>query len=177
MEAKTRRDRRPATGSPDSGPTGRATVAFLWGLLGVVLLFATAVVRLGARALETVSAGLGPWEWVALVALTAAFVYGEGVRALQRRWVPWVIQRLRMLHHEPRAWYRALAPLHAMAFIGARPRAMAAAWAGSLAIVLAVLVVSRFPAPWRGIVDFAVASALLWATLVLIVTGVRAARD
>lgn len=177
MEAEPRLRGGSATEPPASPASRPATVAFLWGLLGVVLLFAAAVYRLGGRALETVSAGLGPWEWLALAVLTVVFVYGEGVRALQRRWVPWVIDRLRMLHDEPRAWYRALAPLHAMAFIGARPRTMAAAWAGSIAIFIAVLVVSRFPAPWRGIVDFAVASALLWATLVLIVTGMRAARD
>lgn len=149
------------------------TLTFAWGLLGVVALFLYAVFRLGRRAIETVAAGLSGWEWLALVVLTAAFVYGEGVRALQRRWVPWMIARLQALRHERRGWYRALAPLHAMAFIGAPPRLIAAAWAGSLAIALAVVIVSRLPDPWRGIVDFAVASALLWATACMIVAGVR----
>jgi hypothetical protein len=150
--------------------------AYVWGLAGVVALFATAVIRLGSRGIEAVRTGLGPAEWLILVLLSAAFVWGEGVHALQRKWVPWVIERLQALRHEGRTWYRALAPLHAMAFIGAPPRTMARAWAGCAAIIVAVLVVSRFPQPWRGIVDIAVASALLWATLVLIVTGVRAAR-
>jgi hypothetical protein len=158
---------------PQQKRAASSHVAYFWGLLGVVLLFATAVLRLGERGVDAVRAGLGAGEWLVLVVLTAAFVYGEGVRALQRRWVPWVLARLRMLDGERRAWYRALAPLHAMAFIGAPRRLIAAAWGGSFAIFLAVLVVSRFPDPWRGIVDFAVASALLWATLVLIVTGVR----
>lgn len=147
--------------------------AVWWGLAGVVLLFATAVFRLGGRGIATVIQGLGPWEWVALVSLTAAFVYGEGVRALQRKYVPWMISRVEELRHESRAWYRLLAPLHAMALIGAPPRTLVKAWGGSVAIFLAVLIVSRFPEPWRGITDFAVASALAWATCIMIVAGTR----
>jgi hypothetical protein len=161
----------PATPQPTQ--LAASHIAYFLGLLGVVVLFATAVLRLGERGINAVRGGLTTGEWIALVMLTALFVYGEGVRALQRRWVPWVLDRLRMLDDEHRNWYRALAPLHAMGLIGAPARLLAAAWAGSFAIFLAVLVVSRFPDPWRGIVDFAVASALLWATLVLIVTGVR----
>jgi hypothetical protein len=169
------------TSTPGAGRTtapgaGRASVAYYWGLAGVICLFAFAVYRLGMRGVITVAGGLAAWEWVSLAVLTVAFVYGEGVRALQRRWVPWVIGRLHLLDGDRRTWYRALAPLHAMAFIGAPPKLMAAAWAGSIAIFLAVLIVSSFPDPWRGIVDFAVASALLWATLVLAVQGVRRRR-
>jgi hypothetical protein len=148
-------------------------VAFAWGVLGVAVLFATAVLRLGARGLATVSAGLTGWQWLALAALTTVFVYGEGVRALQRKWVPWALGRLVALREERRTWYLLLAPLHAMAFIGAPARTLARAWAGTVAIVFAVLVVSRFPDPWRGITDIAVASALAWATVVLVVGGVR----
>jgi hypothetical protein len=158
-----------------SRPT-RHEASFVWGMIGVIALFSYAVVRLGARGVAAIAGGLSAFEWTALAALTAVFVYGEGVRALQRRWVPWVIGRLELLHDEPRAWYRALAPLHAMAFIGAPARLIAAAWAGSIAIFVAVLIVSRFPEPWRGIVDFAVASALAWATIALTVQGTRSLR-
>jgi hypothetical protein len=164
------------SGSPHRPRPTRHEVSFVWGLLGVIALFSYAVVRLGARGVAAIAGGLSAFEWAALAALTAAFVYGEGVRALQRRWVPWVIARLELLHNEPRAWYRVLAPLHAMAFIGAPVRLIAAAWAGSIAIVIAVLIVSRFPDPWRGIVDFAVASALAWATFALITQGMRSLR-
>jgi hypothetical protein len=151
-------------------------LGMLWGLTGVVALFTMAVVRLGARGIAAIADGLTMGEWIALLALTAVFVYGEGVRALQRKWVPWVVARLELLRTERRGWYLALAPLHAMALIGAAPRLVAAAWAGSFTIFLAVLIVSRFPDPWRGIVDFAVASALAWATVALVVQGLRANR-
>jgi hypothetical protein len=160
-----------------SGPYRRlARLAYCWGLFGVVALFAYAVLRLGTRGIATVAAGLAGWEWLVLALLTVAFVYIEGVRALQRRWVPWVAGRLQSLRTERCAWYLALAPLYAMALIGAPPRLLAAAWAGAAAIAVAVAAVSRFPDPWRGMVDVAVASALFWATLVLIATGASGLR-
>lgn len=144
-----------------------------WGVLGVTLVFSSAAWRLAERGFQTLRAGIGPWEWLALILLTGAFVYGEGVRALQRKYVPFVIRRLDTLRHE-NVGYRLLAPLYAMALIGATPRTLAKAWAGSIAIVVAVMVVSRFTEPWRGITDLAVASALAWGTGALLIIGVRA---
>lgn len=143
-----------------------------WGLFGVVLLFVQAVVRLGSRGVSAVQGGLSTMEWVALIILTVVFVYGEGIRALQRRWVPHLVERLRRLPAEPLT-YRIAAPLYAMSLLGAPRRTVVLAWAGVLGIILAVLVVSRFPDPWRGITDFAVAAALAWATVALLLTAAR----
>jgi hypothetical protein len=152
-----------------AGPAG------WWGVLGVAFIFASAAWRLGERGVMTVRAGLGPWEWAALAGLTAVFVYGEGVRALQKKYIPFVIRRVDAVRRE-HIVYRILAPLHAMALVGAPPGILARSWGGSLAIVLAVLIVRGFAEPWRGIVDFAVASALAWATVALIVLAARSAR-
>jgi hypothetical protein len=48
-----------------------------------------------------------------------------------------------------------------MSLVGAPRRTLARAWLGVALIVLAVLVVRSLPEPWRGIVDAAVAAALL----------------
>ncbi|HSJ06720.1 MAG TPA: hypothetical protein VK936_08460 [Longimicrobiales bacterium] len=146
-----------------------------WGVLGVAFVFASAAFRLGERGVITMRAGLGPWEWAALAGLTAVFVYGEGVRALQRKYIPFVIRRVDAVRRE-HIVYRVLAPLHAMALVGAPPGILVRAWGGSLAIVAAVLIVRGFAEPWRGIVDFAVAAALSWGTVALIVLAARAAR-
>lgn len=151
-------------------------VAYLWGLAGVTLLLGTAVLRLGSRGLTTLQAGLEPAQWLILAGLTAGFVYMEGVRAFQQRWVPRVVGRLAALRTDRRAWYRALAPLHAMGFISPSVRTVALSWGGTALIVAAILVVSRFPDPWRGIVDIAVAAALLYGTLALIVAAARSWR-
>jgi hypothetical protein len=144
-----------------------------WAVGGVVFLFAEAAWRLGLRGVAAIRGGLTPFEWVALLLMTAAFVYGEGVRALQRRWVPYVITRIERLHTEPSVLYRLAAPFYAMSLIGPTRRSAVRAWAGVAAIIVAVLVVSRFPDPWRGIVDLAVAAALTWGALVLIAGAVR----
>jgi hypothetical protein len=144
--------------------------------MGVAFVFGSAAWRLGERGVMTMRAGLGPWEWAALAGLTAVFVYGEGVRALQRKYIPFVLRRVTAVRHE-HIVHRVLAPLHAMALVGAPPGILARSWGGSLAIVIAVLIVRGFAEPWRGIVDFAVASALSWATVALIVLAARSTRS
>lgn len=149
------------------GPEGRDEARLdiahsMWMLVGVSALFAFAIYRLGGRGLATVRQGLSGGEWAALVVLTAGFVYGEGVRALDRRWVPGLLERARHVRRDRRLVVRILAPLHGLALIGAPRRRMARAWMGTAAIVLAVAIVQTFPAPWRGITDLAVAAALTW---------------
>jgi hypothetical protein len=143
------------------------TPAMWWGIAGVALLFASAAYRLGERGIDTIAGGLNATQWLVLAALTAVFVYGEGVRALERKYVPHVMRRVELLREEPRTWYRLLAPLHALTLIGAARGLLLRAWAGTFAIVIAVAVVRSFPEPWRGITDFAVAAALAWGTWAL----------
>jgi hypothetical protein len=152
------------------------TLAALWAVLGVTLLFATAVLRLGARGIALIRSGLAPAEWVLLAVVTAAFVYGEGVRALDQRYVPFLMRRVRELRAESHPVHRVLAPLYALALIGAPGRARLRAWAGMLAIAAAVLIVRGLPEPWRGTIDFAVAAALTWGLAALLQKAWRTLR-
>ncbi|MFW6084942.1 MAG: hypothetical protein ACODAA_07000, partial [Gemmatimonadota bacterium] len=150
-----------ASPASDAAPRiGR--VASLWAVSGVAALFAWAVIRLGWYGVVTIREGLDPVHWLALGGLTVAFVYGEGYRALERRWVPHLYRRARALRTESSAAVRLLAPLHGLSLIAASRRHLLRAWLGTLAIVGAVFVVRALPTPWRGIIDFAVAAALLW---------------
>lgn len=142
-----------------------------WALTGVALLFGYAVVRLGIRGIQTILAGLEAGEWAALLVLTALFVWGEGIRALQQRYMPFVIERARSLPRERSGLYHVLAPFYAMALIGARRGLLVKAWAGTAAIAVAVVLVAALPPPWRGIVDFAVAAALAWGLGALVRQG------
>lgn len=137
-------------------------VSVAWALGGVCLLFAAAVARLAARGLQTVRDGLEPGEWGALVLLVVLFLVGEGWGALQRKWVPSLIDRARALPARRGVVFRVLAPLYGMSLIGAPRKRLLRAWAGTAAIVTAVLAVRTFPEPWRGMVDLAVAAALVW---------------
>lgn len=149
-------------------------VAAWWGLVGVALTFAISVARLAERGIATIRAGLEPGEWIGLVVLVILFVYGEGVRGLQRRWIPAVLRRVAALRSEPRVSLRLLAPLHAMMLVGAPKGTLWRAWAGVGAIVAAVFIVRGLPEPWRGITDLAVACALGWGLIVIVAGAPRA---
>ena len=137
----------------DTESTG-AAIASGWALLGVALLFSSAIYRLGGRGLDVIrGGGLTPFQWVLF---------------LGRRWVPRVVARACALPGERNPVLKVLAPLYAMSLVGAPRRDTLRAWTVTASIVTAVVVVRTFPEPWRGIVDFAVASALAWS-LVLIV--------
>lgn len=155
------------------GPLGR--VAAVWALVGVSGLFGAAVFRLGRRGVDTIVGGLTPTYWGVLLALTCVMVYGEGILALQRRWVPKLIERARAVRGEP-LWLQMLGPLYGLSLVGAPPKRVLRAWLGTSAIVAAVLIVRSLPEPWRGIVDFAVASALGWGLLMIVVNAPRAFR-
>ncbi|UCC25940.1 MAG: hypothetical protein JSU98_02345 [Gemmatimonadales bacterium] len=148
--------------------------AALWALGGVSLLLLFAAVRLGRRGIETVQAGLGPVEWTGLILLVLLFVVGEGWGALQRKWVPRVVERAVALRRGGPLHFRILAPLYGMSLIGGCARSLARAWAGTFSIVVAVLIVRTFPDPWRGIVDLAVASALVWGVAAIVAAGGKA---
>jgi hypothetical protein len=143
-------------------------VASVWALVGVSLLFGFAVVRLSGRGFGTVSAGLTPTQWLVLSLGVAFFVYTEGVMALERRWVPRLVDRARELRGESRVLHRALAPLYGMSLIGATPSRLRRAWLGVAAIVLLVTLIRALPEPWRGIVDLSVAAALTWGVIAIL---------
>ncbi len=139
-----------------------------WTLIGVAALFTSAIYRLGTRGVATIQAGLGWGEWLVLVLLTVAFVYGEGFRALDRRWVPRLVERALLLRDEPRVLMRLVAPLYGLSLVGAARDDLIRGWLLTTAILGAVLIVRALPDPWRGIVDFAVAAALAWGLVAIL---------
>lgn len=159
------------------GDAGLGTVATAWALVGPALLFLFAIYRLGKRGVATVQEGLAGWEWGILLALTVAFVVGEGIGALQERWVPRLVERASQLRHGGGVLHRLLAPLYGMSLIGAPPARMVRSWALTLGIVVMVLIVRAFPEPWRGITDLAVAAALLWGLGAIVVRAPEAFRS
>ena len=138
-----------------------------WTVLGVAAILAWAVYRLGGRGLDVIQQGLDGFEWLVLVVLTTGFVYGEGVRSLDRKWVPSVVERARRLR-EKSVLLWILAPLYGLSLVGTERKELVRGWLGTSAIVAMVLLVRAFPAPWRGIIDFAVAAALSWGVVAIL---------
>jgi hypothetical protein len=148
--------------------TMRELAITTWAVSGVGLFFVEAVARLGARTVRLLRGGLDTTGWVALVVVVALFCYGEGYRALQRRFVPHVIARAVAFGTTGSGCLPLLgAPLHAMSLVGASRRDLVRAWVGVGLIVMAIVVVRALPAPWRGIVDAGVTAALAWGLVAL----------
>ena len=154
--------------SRSSEPRRLDQLVTAWALAGVGCTLVIAVVRLSTRGWTTVTNGLSPIEWGVLALTGTVFFYGEGVMALERRWVPRVVKRARQLRSENGAAVRIGGPLYAMGLIGAPPRHLLRTWLGLAAIIAAILIVRSFQEPWRGMVDLSVAAALAWGTIALI---------
>ena len=171
MTSTRRRDGGDEPGDAASGPP--SGWAPWWGVAGVSVLFLSASWRLGLRGVEAILGGLDPFQWAVLVLLTGAFVWGEGHRVLARRYAPFAVERAGRLGPARPLLLRALAPLYAMALVGPERALVVRAWLGTIAIVAAVLIVRAFPDPWRGITDFAVAAALAWGMVGVLVEARR----
>lgn len=161
--------RRPLVAGAVRPQDSRVNLAAWWAVAGLVLLFGSAVFRLGSRGVDALAQGLSPSQWLLLLALTVLFVWGEGVMALARKWVPRALDRAAALRTDRRLYPKVLAPLHAMGLIGTPWRTALRAWAGVAAVVGAVLLLRLFPQPWRGIVDLAVSAALVTGIIAILV--------
>lgn len=134
---------------------------YAWAVGGVALTFAEAIYRLGARALATLQSGLGPAQWLGLLLSVGLFGYGEGYRALHRRFVPHLLERAQQLCEAPPTAFAALtAPLHVLGLVRCAGSTRVNAWLSVALITLAVLLVRQLPEPWRGVIDAGVAVAL-----------------
>lgn len=96
---------------------------------------------------------------------------------LERRWVPELMARAHRLANEERSLvFRVLAPLYGLALIGRSPHQLKRAWLGAGAILLAIATVRALPDPWRGIINFAVAAALVWGLATILHAAPRVLR-
>jgi hypothetical protein len=153
-----------------------------FGLVVVAMTLAEASVRLGVRAVLTVHAvgkGLHSAQYLLLALSVLAFGYGEGYRALHRRFVPHVIDRATTLArtHQRRLRDWLAAPLYMLCLVQAEPRVLRRGWLSVFSIVCAVVAVRELPEPYRGIIDAGVAVALGIGLFSLICGYVAAVRS
>jgi hypothetical protein len=169
-----------ASNPPDPGQTSTAhrvvfVVTFLWGVLGVLALFARALVRLAPMAWQPIADGSMTALHIALYVAWVAFnAYGEGYRAFQKSFCPRVIGRAHHLASNPKLLHALLAPLYCLSLFHANRRGLTLAWVMLAVIAALVWLLGITPQPWRGIVDGGVVVALAWGAVALVVMGVQA---
>jgi hypothetical protein len=139
-----------------------------WGIAGIAAVLVYAALTLGGHAARAMAAGLGPVEWLLMLANAIFMAWAEGYRGFQQRFSPRVAARALDLYDYPTLPRLLLAPLFCAGYFGATARLRRTIWIGTALIVLAVLVFSRLPQPWRGILDAGVMVGLLWGTTSLL---------
>ena len=132
----------------------------MWGVVGVLVLLAQALLRLTPLALEAIGSGLNPVQWIVLGAWVVINAHAEGYRGFHRRFSPRVVARARYLAAHPRPLRVALAPLFCMSLFGASGRGMMVARGILVGVVGLVILVRQLDQPWRGIVDAGVVVGL-----------------
>jgi len=148
-------------------------VAAFWGVFGVMAIVLYAIVRLAAYVIGALAVGLDVLQWLALVVNVVFMAWSEGYRGFQLKFAPRVAARaLYLCCHPTSMGARLLAPLFCIGYFNASRRTRIFAWAGTLAIVILVLLVNRLDQPWRGIIDAGVVVGLSWGLVSLVVTVV-----
>ena len=134
-----------------------------WGVAGVAAIVLYAVVRLAPFVVEALETGLNALQWCLLVANVVFMAWSEGYRGFQLKFSPRVVARALYLVRNEVYWSRRLlAPLFCIGYFDASRRLMIFSWAGTLGIIVLVLLVHRLDQPWRGIVDAGVVVGLGW---------------
>ncbi len=137
-------------------------IGFLWGIIGVVLILLSAIIRLVAYVADLHIATLGFGHWVFLIFWILFMGVAEGYRGFQKKFSPRVVARANYLRLNPTIIRVFFAPLFCLALFGATKRRLWVSWSLTLGIFLLVLIVRQFDQPWRGMIDAGVVAGLSW---------------
>lgn len=167
----------PTTPSHPDAPRTRGLVyyvVFVWGVGGVLALFARALVRLTPMAWQPIEDGSLSATQIGIYAAWVVFnAYGEGYRAFQKAFCPRVVGRAHQLASDPRPLHAWLAPFYCLSLFHANRRGKTVAWVMLVVISVLVFLLRITPQPWRGIIDGGVVVALAWGAVVMLVLAVK----
>ncbi len=144
------------------------TLAYYWGIAGVILLLASAIVRLTPRVLELREIPLSGLQWLLLVGFVLFMLYSEGWKGFHLNFAPRVVARAAGLRRAATPLLVVLAPLVCMGYLHATRKRQLISLLLTSAIIALVLAVRLLPQPWRGIIDTGVVLGLGFGTLSIV---------
>ena len=136
------------------------SVAFFWGIAGVLLLLLFAVYRLAPMALELTERELTAEQWLVLGFSVIYMAYAEGYRGFHRAFAPRVVVRALYLKNHPLPLHVLFAPLFCMGYIHATRRRQLVSIGVTLAIICFIFLARTLSQPWKGILDAGVVVGL-----------------
>ena len=150
------------------------SIAALWGVIGMVLIFSSAVYRLAPMAFELPFAELSFGHWMALLSCLAFMGFAEGYRGFQQNFSPRAAARARYLRDNPTLIRLLLAPLFCMGFFHTTKKRKIVSYSLTAFIICLVILVHSIPQPWRGIIDAGVVLGLSWGLVSLLIFSIQA---
>ena len=137
-------------------------IGAVWGVLGLSLLFGSALYRLYPYAQELCGMALDWVHWVALVASLVFMGYAEGYKGFHLKFSPRVAARAFYLKQNPSVVRVLFAPLFCMGFFHATRKRKMVSYCLTAMIIGLIIWVKTLEQPWRGIVDAGVVLGLGW---------------
>ena len=151
--------------------------AAFWGMFGVMAIVLYAIVRLVPYVIAALEVDLDALQWLVLAANVGFMAWSEGYKGFQLKFSPRVAARALYLCRQQTSWgTRLLAPLFCIGYFNACGHTRTFAWAGTIGIVILVLLVHRLDQPWRGIIDAGVVVGLSWGLISLVVSALAVVR-
>jgi hypothetical protein len=152
------------------------TIGAVWGITGVLLLLASASLRLWPKAVDTFSHPFSWYHWASLAIVVLGMAYAEGYQGFQKAFSPRTAARARYLRQNPRPVHVLLAPFFCMGYFHATKRRRITSISLTLGIIVLIILVSFVTQPWRGIIDAGVVVGLAWGIISLLLYSVQALR-
>jgi hypothetical protein len=149
------------------------TIGAVWGLMGILALLLSAILRLWPLVVEAFSYPLTWYHRIALLVIALGMAYFEGYKGFQMAFSPRTAARARYLLHNPRPLHIILSPFFCMGYFHATKRRKITSISLTLGIILLVIIVRFVPQPWRGIIDLGVVVGLAWGIVSLLAFSIQ----
>jgi len=144
-----------------------------WGIMGVVLILASAISRVLPYVHDAFRYTLSAFEILVLILWLVFMLITEGYRGFQKSFSPRVVARAWQLAIHGKPIQLILAPLYCMGYFHTTRKRIITSWTLTVGIILLILIVHTFPQPWRGIIDSGVIAGLLYGLVWILIISLR----
>jgi hypothetical protein len=149
----------------------------VWGVGGIVAFVVHALRRMTGYGFAAYEYPFEWTHWVLLWTWVPAMIWAEGYRGFHLSFSPMVAARAKYLAEHPRPLHVLLAPVFCLGLIHATRSRFIRSASLTAGIIAVVLLVRRFPQPWRGIIDLGVIMGLSIGVISMIIWAHRAFTD
>ena len=151
-----------------------ARLGAIWGIGGLIIVFAFSVFRLAGVSLEAFQYSWDWRHWTVFVLNTGFMAHSEGYKGFQKSLAPRVVARAQVLMDNPSLLRLLLAPLFCVGYFHAPRQRLISVYILTVGIGVLIAAFQYIGQPWRGILDCGVVVGLSWGIVSISVLTVKA---